>query len=291
MATIPTEQAFGLMRRRVGDVMVTAVNDGQAIGNFDALRGISVPDGEAVLRARFRPPAPTFTFNTFLVQDGARNILVDTGGGGLMGPVAGRLLTNLASAGITPADIDAVLLTHLHIDHVGGLTDATGAAVFPHAHVFVAETEAAFWLDEARASEAPEAARPAFAIARAALAAYPGRVERFTGGEPVPGLHAESLPGHTPGHTGFRIAGPDGGLLIWGDIVHLPDIQSRRPDVTLVFDTDPAQAIATRRRVFEMAARERLLVAGMHMHFPAFSYVVEASEGYDLIPAHWTLAP
>ena len=205
-----------------------------------------------------------------------------------MGPVAGRLLGNLAAAGVSPGDIDAILLTHLHIDHVGGLTDASGAAVFGRAEVFVAEAEAAFWLDQARAAQAPEAMRPAFAVAAAALAPYDGRVTRFTGGEPVPGIAAESLPGHTPGHTVYRIAGDEGGLLIWGDIMHLPDVQSRFPGVTMAFDVDPIQAEATRRRVFERAARERLLVAGMHMHFPGFAHVTVAGDGYALVPAQWT---
>jgi len=154
--------------------------------------------------------------------------------------------------------------------------------------VVVAEAEAAFWLDAARAAEVPEAMRPVSVAAAAALAPYARRVRRFAGGEPVPGLHAESLPGHTPGHTGYRIAGDEGGLLIWGDIVHVPDIQSRFPGVTVMFDVDPAQAEATRRRTLDMAARKRLLVAGMHMHFPGFAYVEVAGEGYRLAPAQWT---
>lgn len=288
MATMPTEQAPGFLRRRVGDRVVTAVNDGMMSGSFDLLRGISVADGEAVLRSCFRPAAPTFTFNTFLVQDGTRNVLIDTGAGALMGPAGGRLLGNLRAAGLAPGDIDVILLTHLHADHFGGMTDTNGAAVFERAEVVVAEAEAAFWLDAARAAEVPEAMRPVSVAAAAALAPYAGRVRRFAGGEPVPGLHAESLPGHTPGHTGYRIAGDEGGLLIWGDIVHVPDIQSRFPGVTVMFDVDPAQAEATRRRTLDMAARKRLLVAGMHMHFPGFAYVEVAGEGYRLAPAQWT---
>ena len=244
-STMPTEQAPGFLRRRVGDMVVTAVNDGMAVSNFDSVRGIEAADAETVLRAAFRGAAPTFTFNTYLVQDGTRTVLIDTGGGGLMGPVAGRLLGNLAAAGVAPGDINAILLTHLHVDHVGGLADASGAAVG-------------------------------------------GRVTRFTGGEPVPGIAAESLPGHTPGHTGYRIAGDEGGLLIWGDIVHRPDVQSRFPGVTMAFDVDPAQAEATRRLVLARAARERLLVAGMHMHFPGFAHVEVVGEGYRLAPAQWT---
>ncbi len=287
MAMMPTEQAPGFQRRRVGGTVVTAVNDGMILGNFDAVRGIEASAAEAVLRSCFRPVEPTFTINTYLVQDGARNVLIDTGSGSLMGAFGGRLLGNLRAAGLAPGDIDAVLLTHLHIDHVGGLTDAAGAASFERAEIFVAEAEGAFWLDPERAARAPEAMRPAFATAAAALAPYGARVRRFTGLEPIPGIRAESLPGHTPGHTGYRIDGDAGGLLIWGDIVHLPDIQSRRPGVTLAFDIDPVQAEATRRRVFDMAARDRLLVAGMHMHFPGFANVALASEGYALVPALW----
>ncbi len=287
MAMMPTEQTPGLVRRRVGDTVVTALNDGMIVGSLDVVRGIDAPAAEAVLRSCFRPPAPMLTVNTFLVQDGTRNVLIDTGGGGLMGAFGGRLLGNLAAAGISPGDIDAVLLTHMHIDHFGGLTDASGVAVFGRAELFVAEVEAAFWLDPERAAQAPEAMRANFAAAAASVAPYGGRMTRFTGAEPIPGIRAESLPGHTPGHTGYRIAGEAGGLLIWGDVVHLPDVQSRYPGVTMVFDFDAAQAEASRRAVFEMAARERLLVAGMHMHFPGFAYVAAASEGYALVPAQW----
>ncbi len=288
MAVIPADQVPGIHRRRVGGMVVTALNDGLAVASFDVMRGVTAAEGEAVLRQRFRPVPPTITFNAYLVQDGTRNVLIDTGGGSHMGPVAGRMLGNLRAAGLAPDDIDAIVLTHLHVDHVGGMTDAAGAAVFVRAEVFVPEAEAAFWLDPAREAAAPDAMKPAFAVAQRAVAACGERVRRFAGGEPVPGIRAESLRGHTPGHTGYRLHGEDGGLLIWGDVVHVPDVQSRHPEATMVFDVEPELAIATRRRVFEMAAAERLLVAGMHMQFPGFSHVARAAEGYELIPAMWT---
>jgi glyoxylase-like metal-dependent hydrolase (beta-lactamase superfamily II) len=188
-------------------------------------------------------------------------------------------MDNLAAAGVAPAEVDAVLMTHLHIDHVGGLLSADGAPAFPNADLLIAAPEAAFWFDPANAAAAPEAAKPAFDLAVRMTAPYGDRLHRFGAGEPVPGIEAVPLYGHTPGHTGYALGSGDHKLLIWGDVFHFPDIESRQPGVGIPFDSDPAMAIATRQRILETAARERFLVAGMHMHFPAFARIAAAGDG------------
>ncbi len=131
-----------------------------------------------------------------------------------------------------------------------------------------------------------------FECAREQIAPYRDRLRPFsTGREVFPGVTAVPLNGHTPGHSGYRISSGGEQLLIWGDIIHVPEIQVPRPEVTIEFDTDPHAAAAIRRRTFEMAASDRLLVAGMHIHFPGFGHVARHGEGgYALLPEPWVQA-
>ena len=284
------DQAPGFYRHRIGSVVVTALNDGGGDLPFAALLGIIPEDAQTLLAQSFRPPVGRTTVNTFLVQAAGRTVLIDTGAGASFGPTAGKLPANLAAAGVAPGDIDLVLLTHLHGDHTGGLVH-NGTAVFPNAAVGVAEAEFAYWLDDANAAKVPEARRGGFATAKAALAPYMGRLHTLTSAPAAPGITPVPLPGHTPGHTGFRIKDGDAALLIWGDVIHLQDIQGPRPEIGLAFDIDMQKATETRQHTLDMAASERLLVAGMHLSFPAFHHVARAGSGYRLEPVMWAPTP
>lgn len=286
-SSVPDRQTPGVYRHRVGDTIVTAVSDGGIALDPAMLTNIAAQEAAALLRDAGRPSGLLTAINTFLIQGPSGTVLIDTGGGSLLGPTAGRLTEGLSAAGVSPGDIDVVLMTHLHIDHVGGLLTADGAPAFANADLLVAEPEAAFWFDPATAAAAPEAARPSFDLAVRMTAPYGPRLRRFGAGAPVPGIEAVPLYGHTPGHTGYALGSGGDKLLIWGDVFHMPDIQSRRPGAGIPFDSDPAMAIATRQRILEIAARERFLVAGMHMHFPAFARVAADGDGYAVQPIAW----
>ena len=277
----------GFHRKTLGGTVVTALSDGYLTIPNEALLGIPPADAKAMRDAAFAGPEPRTSVNAFLVQSAGRTVLVDTGAGNKAYPTLGRLLPSMAEAGVAPADVDTVLLTHLHIDHWGGLTSPDGTAAFPRAELVLPAAEAAYWLDPAVQAAAPEDAKPRFAGAQAAVAPYRDRMRTFEGGQPVPGLHAVPLPGHTPGHTGYLL--DDGGhrLLIWGDVMHIPDIQAARPGAGIAFDSDPATAIASRQRALDMALADGLLVAGMHLHFPAFTRVARAADAYALVPDLW----
>jgi glyoxylase-like metal-dependent hydrolase (beta-lactamase superfamily II) len=283
-----THQTPGVHHRHVGDVVVTALNDGVLEASFNWLTHIDPAEPPALHAASFRAIPPRITVNAFLLHLGERLVLVDSGCGGAMGPSLGRLSENLAAMGVAPAAIDAVLLTHLHPDHVGGLVDAAGKALLPNAELVVHEAEPPFWQDDTVLAQASEENRGFIQLARTVLAAYRGRVRTIASGEVLPGITAVPEPGHTPGHTGWLIASGADSLLIWGDIVHMPGVQFARPGAGMGFDIDGAQAIATRQRIMDMAATDRLLVAGMHLDFPAFGHLARAGDGYAFIPEVWT---
>ncbi len=284
----PTRQVPGVHHRHVGEVVVTALNDGLLDASFDWLTHIDPAEPPALHAASFRAVPPRISINAFLLHLGERLVLVDSGCGGNMGPALGRLAENLAALGVAPSAIDTVLLTHLHPDHVGGLVDAAGKALLPNAELIVHAAEPPFWHDDAVLAQASEENRGFIQLARSVLAAYRDRVHTIASGEVLPGITAVPEPGHTPGHTGWMIASGGDSLLIWGDIVHMPGVQFARPGAGMGFDVDGAQAIATRRRIMEMAATERLLVAGMHLDFPAFGHLARAGDGYAFIPEVWT---
>jgi glyoxylase-like metal-dependent hydrolase (beta-lactamase superfamily II) len=286
--TIANEQVPGVYRRRVGKVLVTALNDGLLMLPPEVLLDITPEDRESLLREAGRRPPFHTAINTFLLQWPDRTVLMDSGVGPAWGPKSGKLAANMKAAGVAAGDVDAVMLTHLHGDHIGGLCDPAGGAAFPKAELWVAETEMAFWEDDAKKAAAPEARRSSFDSARTAVAPYAGKLRRFGFGEIMPGLEAIAMPGHTPGHTGYMLSSGGERLLIVADVFHVPEVQAARPEVGVGFDNDPAQAIRTRRTVLQRAVDEDLLVTGMHMSFPGFSRIARAGDGYVIHPEAWS---
>lgn len=278
----------GIHSIRVGEITVTALNDGQFEASTGMLNGVAEDEAAAAEAAALRVLPPRITISCFLLDVGGRKVLVDTGCGTAFGPAMGKSRDRLATLGVAPADIAAVLVTHAHVDHVSGLVDAAGEAYFPNAEIVVNGAETAFWLDDARAAAAPDAARGAFATAQGALRPYAARTRTVAHGQQgLPGITCHHLPGHTPGHSGWIIASGGDTLFIWGDVVHLPGIQFALPQAGLAFDTDSDAARATRRRALDMAAADRLLVAGMHLDFPTFGHVARNGAGYAFVPAVW----
>ncbi len=289
MVTVPTRQIPGFYHRRIGDIVVTALSDGYLDGTVDVMQNISGDEATALLTGAFRPGRRT-SVNCYLIHAAGRLALVETGSGDYLMPTAGKLQQNLKAAGVNPADIDTVILTHMHPDHSAGLTDPkTGQRFFPNAELVVHENEPKHWRDDAAMSQAPQRAKELyFQCARDQMAPYHNQMRPYTGSvEVFPGVRSMPLHGHTPGHSGYMVSSGKDSLLIWGDIIHVPEVQIPRPEVTMAFDTDPHAAAATRSRVFDMVTNDRQLIAGMHVHFPGFAHLVRSGDGYIMLPEPW----
>src|SRR5271163_2344183 len=231
------DQVAGFYRMKVGDFEVTALFDGAAQFDLNWLTAKKVTmDG--VAKALHGNPHLLDACDTgFLVNTGKELILIDAGAGTWFGGGSlGRLVDSLRSAGYTPDEIDIVLLTHLHSDHIGGLTTQDGKRVFPNADVYVAKADSDFWLSPEIAAKAPKDAQPFFQSAQAIAAPYikAGKWHTFSGSESiVDGMQLVPLPGHTPGHTGYEFSSKGQKILFWGDIIHAQRVQLRHPEVTV----------------------------------------------------------
>jgi len=291
MTSQPTQQIPGVYHRKIGDIVVTAISDGYLDGSLDVMRNVDLAEAELLLKAQFRPARRT-SVNAFLIHSKGRIAIVDTGSGNYLLPTAGFVQRSLAAGGIDPKSIDTVLLTHMHPDHSAGLTDmSNGQRLYPNAELVMHENEPKHWFDDGAMAKADERARRLyFQAGREQVLPYKDRTRLFAGGEVFPGVTAVPSVGHTPGHTAYLVSSGKNQLMIWGDTVHVPEVQTAIPDAGMAFDTDLAAAAAARKRMFDRVASDGVLIAGMHVHFPSFSRLRRKGNAYELIAEPWVHA-
>jgi glyoxylase-like metal-dependent hydrolase (beta-lactamase superfamily II) len=271
--------------RQLGDIRVTALDDGY--GDVPIAVVVNIDEADAAALAELSPGDDLLhpVFNAYLVETGGRRLLIDAGAGAHMGPNAGKMLDNLAEAGIAPGNVDAIILTHCHPDHILGIVDRDWNAVFPNAELVVSELDEQFWLRGDPSKIDSEYQRVMTEHAQKAAGPYSGRTRTISGGEVAPGVTMVPLPGHTPGHSGYMVEGGGKKLFLWGDIVHLPTFQPARPDAGLLFDVDLPLARETRKQTFENVIADGLEVGGGHLLAPGFARVERAGTVYRIVPS------
>lgn len=285
-AALAQKQALGLYVTPVGDYQLTVLLDRTNPMPVDRLLVGAPPEHiRAWLGTRHRTVPVATSVNSYLINTGPELLLVDSGGGEFMGAGGAALLPTLQAAGYQTGQIDKVLLTHLHIDHIGGLSQ-DGRAVFENAELWVPKPELDYWFSDDARAQAPEAARAGFDRARSVLAPYQTakRLQTFEwGDELAPGIRAVDLHGHTPGHTGFDVQRNGEHVRIWGDVVHVQDIQLDHPEIAISFDVDPETAKAQRLAALQDAADKGYRVAGSHMAFPGLGHVRRKGDAFEWI--------
>ena len=267
--------------RQLGAIRVTALLD----GHDDLPIAVVVNIGAAALAESSPDGMLHPVFNTYLIETGDKCLLINSGAGVHMGPNAGKMLENLAQAGVASDDVDAIILTHCHRDHILGIVDEDWNAVFANAELIVPELDDDFWLQRDPSKIDSEYQREDAVLAQQAAAPYRGRTRTISSGEVAPGLTMVPLPGHTPGHSGYLVEGGGKKLFLWGDIVHFPTFQPAWPNANLIFDVDLPLTRETRKRTFERVIADGLEIGGGHLLAPGFARVQRAGMAYRIVPS------
>lgn len=283
-------QAPGFYRMMLGDFEVTALSDGTIdLEPKKLLTNTTQAQVGKLLDRSFTKDVVQTSVNGYLVNTGDRLVLIDTGAGALFGPTLGNLRANLQAAGYKPEQVDDVLVTHMHGDHVGGLV-ADGKLAFPNATIHAGQEDADFWLNKANAEKASAEMKGFFQGAMASMNPYveAGKFKPLKGAtEPVPGIKAVPAHGHTPGHNVYVVESKGQKLVLWGDLMHVAAVQFPQPQVTISFDVDSRPAAAQRKQAYADAAKGRYLVGSAHLPFPGLGHLRSEGKGYVWVPVDY----
>lgn len=295
----PSSLPNPIARFRHGHLPCTVVSDGvlrlgPAHLNFPTADPAEI---DALLTAHYLPTADVrLNENVLIVDTGDQLVQFDAGvgvdpqlGRGFFGPGTGQVVPNMRAAGIDPADIDILAITHAHPDHVWGLVDADGVPIYPNAKIALTRADFDYWTDLSRVSDAPnQHMRDHFTGAHKNLTPYAeaDRIIWITDGTDIaPGISAVTTPGHSPGHVVYRITSDGETMICWGDLCHHQVLLLQHPEWAFQFDHDQAAATAQRWRIYDLVDNERAAVLAYHFPFPGLGHLKRDGAGYAWLPS------
>ena len=265
----------------VGNFKVTALRDGELSLPSEVLMNLSDEQSQQI-KADENSKLATSNVNAYLIQAEGKNLLIDSGCRDLFGPTCGFLQDALKEAELEPNEITDIFLTHLHPDHVAGAINAEGSAVFENASFKVIDLEYNFWTSDTF-TDTEVNGNDWAGLARAALNAYKDKIETISFGKDIiPGVTSVSIPGHTPGHSGFRVDEGNETLIQMGDILHVPNLQLENPSISTVFDVDSEEALKSRKELLDMVSTDKILCTSGHMIQPKFGYIEKSGASYKI---------
>ena len=292
-APMAKTQAPGYFRMMLGTFEVTSISDGTLLLPVDKLLNAPVAQTQQALAKAFVAAPLETSVNAYLINTGSQLVLVDVGAGSVFGPTLGKLVANLKASGYAPEQVDAILITHLHGDHAGGLMSGA-ERVFPNAKVYMDQREADFWLSKTLMDQKAEDEKGGFQTAMNAINPYIAAKKQvlFKGDSQIlPGIKARASYGHTPGHSIYEVESEGQKLLLIGDLIHVAAVQMQHPEITIAFDNDQASAAKARAKVFAQVAKKGILIGATHLPFPGLGHLSTSHKGYRWLPLNYTQMP
>ncbi len=296
ISSVPQQkQVPGYYQYSLGDYQITALLDGTNYLSKALFKNIPEAEVNQILKKYYVDQAKGIqtSVNAFLVNTGKELILVDSGASSCNGPNFGSIYSNLQASGQKPEQVNTILLTHLHPDHVCGISN-NGTANFPNATVYVSQAELDFWMNPKTVEKLPKAKQAGFLATvdkiKKAIAPYQAKnqLKTFKVGDKIHNFDVVSSAGHTPGHFGFSLKSQGQEMVFIGDIVHSHTLQFDRPQTAVDFDVDPKQAVETRLKYFAEYAKSGQTVAAPHLPFPGIGHIYSLdNKSYQWIPVHF----
>lgn len=284
----------GFHRYKIGSAECTALYDGiwEKAHDEALFKNASLSDTkQALAAAGLTTEFVPIPITALVVRVNNKLVLCDAGGGGQVLAdgadsvvVSGKLLGNMRAAGIDPAEIETILVSHFHPDHIFGLMEPkTNKPVFPNAEIIVPGTEYRWWTDPALSSRLPQSWQPVAKRIQAVLPKWKNVLQMHDEDEVVPGIRFVNAPGHTAGHTAFQLSSGMAQLLISGDAIYVPALVAAHPNWQGTYDQDGERAVETRRKLLDRVIADNMLICGTHFPWPGVGRVAREGAGYAFI--------